>query len=102
MSLNILAPVWRDLHYATRVLRKSPAFTITAVLTLALCIGVNTAIFSVVDSVLLAPLPYPEPDRLMAVATIFKGKGGFNQEFSINGHMLELLQNCTAMEVAAY
>jgi predicted permease len=56
-----------DLRFALRQLRKSPAFAVTAILTLALGIGVNTAIFSLVDSILLEPLPFPHQDRLMRI-----------------------------------
>ena len=68
-----------NLRLAFRQLTKNPAFAAIAIITLALGIGANTAIFSIVNSVLLRPLPYPEADRIMVL-----NESGDGQEFSVS------------------
>ncbi len=65
--------IWRDIRIGVRTLRRTPGFAAVAILTLALGIGANTAVFTVLNSVLLAPLPYDQPERLVRMYTAYDG-----------------------------
>src|SRR6266481_1044887 len=64
-----------DLRFGLKLLWKEKAFTVTAVLTLALCIGANTAIFTILNAVILEPLPFAAPDRLVSIGNVYPGAG---------------------------
>jgi hypothetical protein len=89
--------LWQDLRYGARMLLKNPGFTLIAVIMLALGIGANTAIFSVVNAVLLNPLPYTEPERLTMVWTKLE-KLGLKQNWVSEPEVLDFRQQSKLFE----
>ncbi len=85
--------LWRDLRFAVRQLRQHPGFSVTILLTLALCIGVNTALFSLVDAVFFRPLPYPQPQRLIMVAREEQAGGASGLSTGQTGLEWELIRD---------
>ena len=93
----------RDLSYAVRILRRSPAFALTAIVTLAVVIGANSAVFSLADSILLRPLPYPDPDRLAVVNVLTRSSEGQDEGDSVDGWMWEALHDrATTVDAATF
>jgi putative ABC transport system permease protein len=91
-----------DLRYALRNLWKNPGYAAVTILTLALGIGANTAIFSVVNGILLKPLPYPDPDRLLFITSQFPGLG-FDQFWVSAPEFVEFAEsNRSFQQVGAY
>lgn len=82
-SWNSLAKVWRDVCYGARTLRRSPGFAVLAVTVMALGIGATTSLFTIVRSVLLAPLPFPEPDKLVMVYEHFREASQLSSPYNV-------------------
>jgi predicted permease len=80
----MLSTIWHDLRYAARMLRNKPSFTAVAIITLSLGIGANTAIFSVVNAVLLRPLPFPKPENIVLVRDDLSGRQAENVGLSVD------------------
>ena len=97
----MLYQMFQDVRYAVRVLRKSPTFAIVAVLTLALGIGANTAIFTVVNALLLRPLPYHHADRLVTVWQDMRARGGPADEWATPGNYADWRSEKTLFEEMA-
>jgi predicted permease len=93
----------RNVRFALRLLRADPVFAATAVLTLALCIGVNAAAFSMVDAVLFRALPYPDPARLAQVVVAFEHAGASGNQSSQTGRVWEAVRDhVPALRSAVY
>jgi len=73
LTIPVIEPLWLDTRYTLRALRRNPTFTVVVVLTLAVGIGANTAVFSVINSVLLKPLSYPRSEELVALRHVARG-----------------------------
>jgi len=99
---NGLHAVAADCRFGLRQLRKNPGFTLTVVLTLALSVGANTAIFSLVNALLLKSLPYPHPERIATIYTRIAGSSGASDKrHNVNGEQWELLRDNVPALVAA-
>ena len=103
-SVPVVEPIVRDLRYAFRMLRKTPGFTLAAVVTLALGIGANAAVFSAVNALLFEPLPFPHADRLAIIGHHYRSaKAGDDHEIGSNGRMWFAVRDHTSrIDAAVY
>ena len=99
---SVLESTYADLGYAARKLRKAPAFTITCLLTLALGIGATTAVFSAINTILLHPLPYEDPGRLVLVSESLPMEGSNDVGVSAQEYLDYRSQNSVFSETAAF
>jgi len=100
--LGWIERLWQDLRYGVRMLLKKPGFTLIAIFTLALGIGANTAIFSVVECVLLKPLAYPQPEELAAVSLTAHGLGNKDVALSDSAYFIFREQSSAFQEIGLY
>ncbi len=95
--------LWKNLVFAARQLRKSPAFTITILITLALCIGANAAIYSIVDALFFRPLPYPDPQRLLMLGSVQRQGSASAFDNGQDGREWEIIRDhATFLDSAVY
>jgi len=99
---NVFDSLAQDLRFAARTLRRAPLFTLVAVATLALGIGANTAIFSVVNAVLLSPLHLSDPDRLVAVSEVPNTATTFTIGSTSPGSFFDWKEQAKSMQIAGY
>ena len=97
-----MGTIWQDIRYGLRMLLKSPSVSIVATIALALGIGANTAIFSVVNAVLLRPLPYPQSEALMSVFETDQTRGVARGSYSYPNFFDLREQNHVFGDIAAY
>src|SRR6266705_1583003 len=99
-GLPLLETLFQDLRFAGRMLLKNPGFTAVAVAIMALGIGANTAMFSVVNAVLLKPLAFADPDRIVTLSSLWKRSAGHGQVSAPDFH--DWHHQSTAFEAMAY
>lgn len=93
--------LWQDARFGLRQLRRNPGFTWTAIITLALSIGANTAIFSIVNALMLKSLPYAHPERMGTIYTLVKGTKASDERHHVNGEQWELLRDSVPALISA-
>jgi predicted permease len=101
-GLHLFDELGRQLRYAYRMLRKTPGFTITALLTLAVCLGANLTIFAIINSILLRPLPFPDSDRLVTIFNTYPKAGVDRDGSSVTNYYERLGQIPAFATIAIY